>query len=50
MAGACECGYEPSCSMKLVEFRDYLKTCYILMKYYAHCSLFVGWLVGCLFS
>jgi len=30
--GTCECGIEPSDSIKCVEFLDLLKTCYLLMK------------------
>jgi hypothetical protein len=32
VAGTCECGNEPSGSIKYGEFLDYLKTCWLLKK------------------
>ena len=40
MAGCCECGNEPSCSTKCVEFLDQLRTCQLLRKAFALSSQF----------
>jgi hypothetical protein len=32
MAGTCECGNEPSGSIKCGEFLDWLRTCWVLKK------------------
>ena len=32
LAGSCECGYEPSGSVKCGEFPEYLRTCQLLKK------------------
>ena len=37
MAGTCECGNEPSDSIKCREFPDYLKTGWLLKKDSAPC-------------
>jgi hypothetical protein len=45
MAGSCECGDEPSDSMKCKEFIDYMRTCQLLNKKVqvcACCSLLFG--------
>jgi hypothetical protein len=45
VAGSCECGYEPSGSIKCGEFLDYLRTGYLLREDSAPWSSFFSYLV-----
>jgi hypothetical protein len=44
MAGSCECGNEPSCSIECREFLDLLKACHLLKKDSVQWTWLVGWL------
>jgi len=46
MAGLCEQGNEPLCSLKYCRFLDLLGNCQLLKKDPAPCSWLVGWFMG----